>query len=258
MDKKIGLGREFLRLGIGLVCLLFVCGCAMQGSSEIKTLETRPHKTLNLFFETPATASHTILVLFFGANGRAKVPNILNRTAPIFVGKGIPVVIVDEPLRSQSSRATPEHLEEIQKVVDYLGARGFESIYLVGTSNGTISVAHAGSHLQDERIKGLVLSGTQAYYIKKHIPIERSPYPVLFIHHQYDGCPFNSHEEALQMSKKYVNSPRVDFVTVHGGGNEQPSPCFDMTYHDFWEREKEVAQVITDWVLGKQVPNEID
>jgi hypothetical protein len=258
MEKEIGLRPKFFGLAAALACLLFLCGCAVQKYSEIQTLEIRPHRTLKLLFETPATPSNTILVLFFGANGRKTVPNILSRTAPIFVGKGLPIVIVDERLYFHSSRATPEHLEDIQKVVEVVAARGFQSIYLVGTSNGTISVAHAGSHLRDERIKGLVLSGTQSYYITKHVPIEQTPYPVLFIHHKYDDCPFNSHEEALQMSKKYVNSTRVDFVTVNGGENEQPYPCFDMTYHDFWEREKEFAQAITDWVLGKAIPKEID
>ena len=258
MAKAIGLGCKFFVLATGLASLLFPCGCALQKYSEIKTLEVRPHKTLKLFFETPATPSNTILVLFFGANGRETVPNILSRTAPIFVGNGLPVVIVDEPLHFHSSRATPEHLEDIRKVVELLGACGFQSIYLVGTSNGTISVAHAGSHLRDERIKGLVLTGTQAYYITKHIPIEQTPYPVLFIHHKFDDCPFNSYEEALQMSKKYVHSPRVDFVTVNGGENESPYPCFDMTYHDFGGSEKEFGQAITDWVLGKEIPKEID
>jgi len=258
MEKEIGLGRRFFRLATGLACLLFLCGCALQKYSEIERLESHAHKPLKLYFEIPVTPSNTILVLFFGVNGRARVPNILSRTAPIFVERGLPVVIVDEPLRSHSSRATPAHLEDIRKVVEYVAGRGFQSIYLVGTSNGTISVAHAGAHLRNERIKGLVLSGTQSYYITKHVPIEQTPYPVLFIHHKFDDCPHNSHQEALQMSKKYVHSPRVDFVTVNGGGIEQVDACYDMTYHDFGEREKEFAQAISEWVLGKEIPKEID
>ena len=258
MKKEIGPRRKLFRLAAGFGCLLFLCGCALQKYSEIETLETHRHRTLKLYFETPATPSDTILVLFFGASGRATVPNILSRTAPIFVGRGLPVVIVDEPLYFHSSRATSEHLEDIRKVVEEIGGHGFKQIYLVGTSNGTISVALAGSHLRDERIKGLVLSGTQAYYIKKHILIEETPYPVLFIHHKFDDCFFNSYEEVLQLSKRYAHSPQVDFVTVNSGENEQPYPCSDMTYHDFWKREKEFAQAITDWVLGREILKEID
>jgi hypothetical protein len=81
---------------------------------------------------------------------------------------------------------------------------------------------------------------------------------VLFIHHRFDDCPENSHEEALRMSKKFLKSPRVDFVTVNGGVDEQPFPCFDMTHHDFWGREKEFAQTIVDWISGKEVPPGVD
>ena len=257
MEKEIDPRRKLFGLAAALACLLFLRGCAMEKYSEIETLEIHPHRTLKLYFETPATPSDTILILFFGANGRATVPNILSRTAPIFVGKGLSVVIVDEPLFFQSSRASPEHLEDIRKVVEEIGAHGFKRIYLVGTSNGTISVAHAGSHLRDERIKGLVLSATQSYYIRKHVPIEQTSYPVLFIHHKFDDCPINSYEEALQLSQKYVHSPRVDFVTMNGGENEQPYPCSDMSYHDFGEKEKEFAQLVSDWVLGKEISKEI-
>jgi len=233
-------------------------GCATQIYSETRTLETRPHVTLHLLFEIPEPPSKNILVLFFGENGRANVPNILGRAIPLFLAKGLPVVVVDAAFYSHSSRAKPEHAEDIRKVIEYLGVRGFESIYLVGTSNGTISVAYIGSRLQDEKIKGLVLTGAQSYYITKHAPIERTPYPVLFVHHKYDDCPDNSYDEAVKLSKKYVNSSKVDFVTVNGGKNEQPYPCFDMSYHDFWQRDFEVAQTITDWVFGKEFPREIN
>ncbi len=241
------------------VALLLICyGCATQKYSEIMTLETRPHVTLNLRFEIPELPSKNILVLFFGRNGRANVSNILSRAASLFVMRGLPVVIVDSGFYTQSSRTRPEHLEDIRKVVEYLGVRGFEMIYLVGTSNGTISVAYVGAMLKHEKIKGLVMTGTQSYYIKKHVPIEQTPYPVLFIHHKHDECPDNSYDETVKMSKRYVNSPKIDFVTVYGGMNEKPDPCDDMTYHDFWEEENWVVQAITDWALGKDIPKEIN
>ncbi len=257
--KKEPVPRQiFFRIVAALGCLVFLSSCASQKYSEIETLQTRPHRTLKLYFDRPAVPSDTILVLFFGSNGRVTVPNILRRTAPLFAEKGLPVVIVDEPLRFHSSRATPDHLEDIRKIVEELGGHGFKQIYLVGTSNGTISVAHAGAHLRDKRIKGLVLTGTQSYYLKKHVPIEETPYPALFIHHKCDDCFFNSYEETLQLSKRYVHSPRVDFVTVNGGENGRAYACADMTYHDFWKREKEFAQAITDWVLGREIVKEID
>ena len=250
--------NRIIHLALSVTFLLILYGCADQKYSEIETLETRPHVTLNLLFEIPELPSKKILVLFFGRNGRANVANILSRATSLFVAKGLPVVIIDSGFYSQSSRTTPEHLEDIRKVVEYLGVQGWESIYLVGTSNGTISVAYIGSMLKDERIKGLVMTGTQSYYIKKHAPIDQTPYPVLFIHHKYDECPDNSYDETVEMSKKYINSPKVDFITVVGGMNEKPYPCDDMTYHDFWEEDNWVVQAIVDWVFGKDIPREID
>ena len=252
------MGRKIFSLAISLAALLVLYGFAPHKYTEVKTLVTRPHGKLNLLFESPESPSKNILVLFFGKNGRANVPNILGRASPLFLKKGLPVVIVDSAFYRLSSRTRPEHLEDMRKVVEYLESRGFESIYLVGTSNGTISVAYIGSLLNDAKIKGLVLSATQSYYIKKHVAVERTPYPVLFIHHRYDDCPDNSYDETVKISKKFTGSPKVDFVTVNGGMNEQPISCSDMTYHDLWKREKEVAQTITDWVFGKNIPKEID
>lgn len=241
-----------------IIILLLTSGCATQKYSETIRIETRPNARLNILVEMPETPSKNILVLFPGKNGRANVSNILTRTSSLFVAKGVPVAIVDSAFYKQSSLITTEHLEDIRKMIEYLEGRGFQSVYLVGTSNGTISVAYAGAMLQDENIKGLVMTGTQSYYIDKHLSIGQTPYPVLFIHHKYDKCPDNSHDDTLKMSKKYVKSPKVDFITVYGGRNSKRYPCDDMTYHDFWQEETWVVQAITDWVFGKDLPKEID
>lgn len=241
-----------------LTILIMISGCATQKYSEAVRIETRPNSMLNILVEMPEIPSNKILVLFPGKNGRANVSNILTRTSSLFVGKGVPVATVDSGFYRQSSLITPEHLSDIRRVVEYLEGRGFQSIYLVGTSNGTITVAYIGSNLIDEKIKGLIMTGTQSYYIDKHIPIGETTYPVLFIHHKYDKCPDNSHDDTLKMSKKYVKSPKVDFITVYGGRNSKRYPCDDMTYHDFWQEETWVVQAITDWVFGKDLPKEID
>jgi methylmalonyl-CoA mutase cobalamin-binding subunit len=41
-------------------------------------------------------------------------------------------------------RTSKAHLQDITKVIDYLAARGYKLIYLVGASRGTISAAHIG------------------------------------------------------------------------------------------------------------------
>ncbi len=245
-------------LSICITILIIISGCATQKYSEKVRIETRPTATLNILVEMPETPSNKILVLFPGKNGRANVSNILTRTSSLFVAKGVPVATVDSSFYRQSSLITLEHLSYIRKVVEYLEERGFQSIYLVGTSNGTISVAYIGSKLVNEKIKGLIMTGTQSYYIDKHIPIGQTPYPVLFIHHKNDKCPNNSHSDTVEMSKKYTNSSRVDFITVYGGRNSKRYPCDDMTYHDFWQEETWIVQAITDWVSGKEVPEEID
>lgn len=262
-------GKAFLLLTVVLAMLL-VAVSALAGQ-EIKSVATRQGVTTKVLLNIPATPPKAVLIMFPGGDGanmfREKDGqvhlgrNFLVRTSPKFVAQGLAVAIVDAPSdqpngMSAGFRNSPEHTQDIRKVIDFMDAQGFKPLYLVGTSRGTLSVAYLGTELQDSRIKGLVLTSTIGQSVGG-LPLSRIKVPVLLVHHRDDGCKVCPFQEAVGLKSKLSGSPRVDFVEVQGGDPPQSGPCQAMSHHGFLGREDQVVQVIADWISGKPVPAQI-
>jgi predicted dienelactone hydrolase len=270
------MGGPFLRgaflflVGIAVLMLTATAGLAGQ---EIKAISTRPGVTVQVLLNTPATPPKGIVVMFPGGGGAAMFKgkggqihlgrNFLVRTSPKFVQQGWAVAIVDAPSDQANGmsdwfRNSPEHVQDIRKVIDYLDSRGLKPLYLVGTSRGTLSVAYLGIELQDPRVKGLVLTSTLGgSQFVGGLPLDRIRLRVLLVHHRDDGCKVCPFQEAVALKGKLSGSPKVDFVEVQGGSPPQSGPCRTLSYHGFLGREDQVVQVMADWLAGKQVPAQI-
>ena len=262
-------GKAFLLMTCTLI-LLSAAKPALAGQ-EIKSVATRPGITVQVLLNTPATPAKAVLVMFPGGEGADAFTksagqihlgkNFLARTSPQFVEQGLAVAIVDAPsdqARGMSAgfRNSPEHLQDIRKVIDFLDAQGLKPIYLVGTSRGTLSVAYLGIELQDQRVKGLVLTSSLGGAIGG-FPVSRITLPVLLVHHRDDGCKVCPFRKAVALKNKLSGSPKVNFIEVQGGAPPQADPCKAMSYHGFLGREDQVVRVIADWIAGKQVPAQI-
>ena len=263
------LGKACLLL-TGTLIWLSATMPALAGQ-EIKPVATRPGVTVQVLLNTPATPAKALLVMFPGGEGADSFKekggqirlsrNFLVRTSPKFVEQGLAVAIVDAPSdqangMSAGFRNSPEHLQDIRKVIDFLDAQGLKPIYLVGTSMGTLSVAYLGMELKDSRIKGLVLTSTVTQYVSG-FRLNRITLPTLLVHHRDDGCKICPFQEAVALKNKLSGSPKVDFVEVQGGDPPQSGPCKAMSYHGFLGREDQVVRVIADWIAGKPVPAQI-
>lgn len=237
-------------------------------AQEIKSISTRPGVTVKILLNTPEVPPKAVLLMFPGGNGADMFhetggrmhlgKNFLVRTSPQTVQQGMAVAIVDVPSdqpngMSAGFRNTPEHVQDIRKVIDFLDARGLKSIYLVGTSMGTLSAAYLGMELKDSRIKGLILTSTVTQYVAG-LRLPQIAFPVLLVHHRDDGCKLCPFQEATALKTKLSGSPRVDFVEVQGGDPPQSGPCQALSQHGFWGVEPQVVKVMVDWALGKNVP----
>jgi hypothetical protein len=257
------------------LALLLLATGALAGQ-EIRILETRSNVTLKILLLRPEKNSGQVLVMLPGGKGAKHFgekngtiqfgKNFLVRTAPDFVGKGLAVAVVDTPSDQKlgmddSFRVSSSHRDDIDKVILFLVGQGYESIFLVGTSRGTISAAYLGAVLQRKQIKGLVLTSTMSY--AKYLAwtsLEKTTCPVLLIHHLNDGCAITSYADALTLKEKYSNSPRVDFITMEGGLSSQSDPCGPLSSHGFLGIEDKVVQAIHDWIRGiaasKPIPSD--
>jgi pimeloyl-ACP methyl ester carboxylesterase len=187
----------------------------------------------------------------------------------LFAEQGFIVVVVDVPSDqaqgvSDQFRVSQAHTEDIKRVIEFVSQKSPKSIFLIGHSLGTISVAHLAAELKDERISGVVLTGSDGGDRRKGprvvslsaLPLQNITYPVLFVHHRQDGC-FGLHA-VRQQHNRVVNSRRLGFIEVVGGDSPQGDPCRGgRNPHTFLGKEREVIKAITDWVMEKPVSDRI-
>jgi len=262
------------------LCFLFslsgpiLCDAAAT-TSAIETIKTRPGVTQRLLVMKPDGPSGATLIMFPGgsgaghfreASGGIKLSrNFLARSAEAFVRRGFLVAIVDVPSDQPSGmddafRRSDEHRQDIQKAIDHVAGRhGVHSIYLIGTSRGTISVLHLSSAINDPRIRGIAVTSGFCPSAGAEIGrVEQIRYPVLIVHHAYDGCKVTTFDGAVRLKGMLRSSPRVNFLEVRGGRLPASNPCEALSYHGFYGVEDAVVQAMSDWFSGKDIPDVIE
>jgi hypothetical protein len=272
MKTGILIIAAFLIIAAGSAEAIVVDSQGPDGTWENVSVDTRPGLQVSYLLGQPKNAGERSVFLLFNGGEGAGTYELLNdgtinlsvsflaRTAPLFVRDGVSVAIMQPPsdrVRGGMScgfRASEDHLQDIGKVIESLAHRGFERIFLTGHSNGTFSAAFAGSRIENNRIKGVVLLSSISTlwhcYIGPYISTVR--YRVLMVHHRDDGCrvtPFSG-------AKKLFSAlpPKAAFVEVRGGADPRGDACRSLHRHAFVGREKEVIETITDWAGTGKAP----
>jgi hypothetical protein len=252
------------------------CGCNRRPGARLTwenvALDTRPGLQINYLLGNPvASGNKTVFLVFnggegsgayrFGPDGKIDLSiSLLARTAPLFVEYGVSVAVMQPPsdrVRGGMNcgfRASEEHLQDIAKVVESLTQKGFVRIFLAGHSNGAFSAPFAGSKIESDNIKGVVLLSSISAMGRCYIGdnIRSIKYPVLMVHNRDDGCRATPFAEA---KKLFSTSPtKATFVEVCGGLNPRGDVCQSLHYHAFIGMEKEVASLVADWAAGREAP----
>lgn len=248
----------------------------LEPGQEIVTLDTRPGVTMRVLLVKPDAAPNGIFILFPGGNGQlmgrsGRIGREFGRlgAAHLFAEQGFIAAVVDAPSDqagelSSRFRTSNEHVEDARKIIDFLGQKWSKPSFLMGHSRGTLSVAHLAGSLKDSRIEGIVLTGSLAikskagYFSLSELRMDQITIPVLFVHHREDGCPTTPFDVAVQLQNRLANSRRIGFIEVLGGEGGSPDPCSGRSYgHGFSGKEREVVKAITDWAMGKPIPDRI-
>ncbi len=267
--------RLLTRCFICTVTLLGTSGSALPAYTKVETIQTRPGVTMDFLAMTPApTGNGDALIFFPGGNGNNPYKitdggvvsgwNFLVRSAEFFTLNGLSVFTVAPPSDHSSGlssgfRESAEHAEDISALTQYLEQKGYERIFLVGNSRGTLSAAAVGSRIKDSHIKGVILTSSLEYdNFLRYLPLDQLRFPVLMVHHRYDACRVSSYEEAKQTQATLSVTTPVDFTEVTGGAYPRSAPCNNLSAHGFFGVEEKVAKAISDWVIGRGVPERIE
>ncbi len=144
-------------------------------------------------------------------------------------------------------------------------------LYLVGTSRGTLATAYLSHKVGG--VSGIVLTATVSsddtgsvkysdycpFGVTSFINCTRiNSYTgkAFMVHHRDDGCSSSSYSSALSLYSN-LSIPSKNFTSVTGGLNLSSNPCSARTYHGFYGRDKDVVNLILDWIEGSSPPTNI-
>lgn len=156
----------------------------------------------------------------------------------------------------QNSRVSLQHVADIAAVVAHVRARSPLPIWLVGTSQGTISTAAAGIEL-GAKIDGIVLSASYTAFKNPTSvqlqAIDKIQVPVLVISHEQDSCRTTLPAEGKYIMEKLAQAPIKKLILLTGGSNPTGNECEALHWHGFINMEAEASKAITDWILNPQL-----
>jgi hypothetical protein len=255
---------------------------AQESCGELVTVATHSSSTTAYSFSKPPSLAprekRVALVLLVGGPGFLDLDyrgcplrltnNSLVRKRELFRNAGFPTALVDAPSDHHGSdglaefRISPQHAEDLGKVISDVRQRTNLPVWLIGTSRGAISAANAAARLQGAMApEGLVVTspvtsghiGGYKAWVSQTIfstPLEAIRVPVLAVVHADDKC-IRSPPDLIGRITDRTNGVREQTVTVTGGpGSAQPSTeaCGGRSPHGFLGQEVEVAAGIVRFI----------
>ena len=150
-----------------------------------------------------------------------------------------------------SARGAKDHLVRIASAVRFYKEKTGLPIWLMGHSNGGISLTEYVKYARDQgtlaQLGGLIMSGGR----NESDLTAPLGIPVLFLHHSEDGCSFTKTSASLALFervKTFNTAPtRYNFVTE--SVSMMGDPC-ESGRHMYHGGEKQAAQLIQDFVLN--------
>lgn len=256
------------------LALVFLFNAVAVFAGSFQELPTRDGVKLPFLYEKPEQAK-AIVVLFQGGGGNIGVTGssdkgwvkrdgaFLSGGAVRFAKNDLVVAVVDAPSdRSDLNggfRNSAEHNQDIKKLIEFLRKDNSNlPVWLIGTSNGSLTAAGASIAMNDAPVSGIVLTSTVteehswAMGRKFVHPVYRADLtkvtvPILIVHHKMDRCKHSPYQPIDALSKAFPNSKKVELISVEGG-SDNSDPC-NGGYHQFLRQEQEVTDLISKWIL---------
>lgn len=169
------------------------------------------------------------------------------------------VVLFDSPVVLENSksypmsRATADHMSRIDSVIQFYKKKTQKPVWLMGHSNGAISVTeylrYEKKRRQDSQLAGLIVSGARKLAYFDSTPLNL---PILFMSHRLDGCPDGDPIGLLANSKKVqgLNKAKTSFVFIESGGSEGSRTC-ESGYHMYNGATDEVVRVLRNFIVPR-------
>jgi pimeloyl-ACP methyl ester carboxylesterase len=243
---------RYFRFLAALLAVLAV-GAAQRAAAEDRlSLPSRPGVTVAIWFQA-APSPVASVVLFAGGNGALDGVrgNFLIRVRGSFAAQGINVAAIDRPsdraIADRPYRASADAATDMAVVIAFLKQKAAVPVWLVGTSNGSISAANGAARLGPAQISGLVLTSSVWQGGMQQVPLATIAVPTLVIHNRDDSCRISPPSAAEAAVASMTSAPLKELVLV-SGGSLQSDPCEARSPHGYFGIENQVVPVMIQWI----------
>ncbi|MEK9724117.1 MAG: hypothetical protein VW405_11640 [Rhodospirillaceae bacterium] len=250
----------------GFLATLFTATAPSAAAEREETIPTREGVTISFVVTEPAPEPRAAAILFMGGNGKmrlwrgrgARNRNFLVRSRQLFADRGIFTVTVDVASDQRTDglidiRDGADHRKDIAAVADWIRDRTRVPLWLVGTSRGTVSVAHLAGVLP---VDGAVFSATVTEPSSRRAAnvhdanLDRIRVPTLVVHHRHDECHVTPAYGVSRLVSGLGNAPKVESMMFEGGKAPISGPCEARSAHGFFGIEEKVVDATVRWMLA--------
>jgi len=246
------------------LALLAACaGPPPEPREPVVTIATRPQTSASFIVTAPQGPPVAIAILFSGGDGNLRLwrhapplsKNFLVRSRGLFARAGILTLTVDAPSDRRETglagfRASAEHRADIAAVIRWARSRSPAPLWLVGTSRGTVSVAHLAA--AGAAVDGIVLSASVTEPGRRRRPtaldaaLGRVRVPALLVHHRHDRCYVTPAAGVDRLRAALDRTPRLEVLLFDGGREPESAPCKPLSQHGYFGIEqKAVGDIVS-------------
>jgi len=254
--------------GLALLALAALASPA-RAAETVLTLTPRPGATLRVLVDRPAAPVGSV-VLMAGGDGVLDIGetgtigsglrnNHLVRTRAAYVKAGYAVFVPDVASDQKGTRGYRFGTAYGQDVAAVIAAarQVAPPVAIVGTSRGALSVAAVfakqSAVLPDAAVisSGVLMGSDSAQSVGD---VGRIRVPVLLLRHRQDGCRVTPPGDADRFRPLLTGAPKVDIVTLDGGGPASPTAdvCGASHFHGFYGIDDQAVAATVQW-LGANI-----
>ena len=242
---------------------------ARAADAEAVTIDTTMIvKTPPVRLDKPAHAGRASVVLMTGGNGLLSLDatgtitdstgNFLIRSADQFLRHGLNVMMADAlPAHAGghtfATRLSPTHAAELQGFINAAFNRWGKPVWVVGTSNGSISTVTAGGFLPAlAGLSGVVLTSPVTNLTPGTLPTfnlyaSRIVVPTLVAWHQDDHCSFSPPAGSAALFAVIPSGHKASRTFEHGH-SVATDPCGAFSEHGYAGIEDKVVKDIAQFI----------
>jgi hypothetical protein len=268
----IRFARSALTVGLGLLVACGTTAAALAADAEAVTIDTTfTVKTPPVRLDRPAHEARASVVLMTGGNGLLSLDasgnvidstgNFLIRSADLFLRSGLNVMMADAlPAHpaglTQANRLSAAHAAELQGFINAALNRWGQPVWVVGTSNGSIStVTAAGFQPVLSGVRGVIITSpvtqlTPANQPTFNVYASRITVPALVAWHQDDHCTISPPAGSAALFALIPSSHKESHAFAHGH-SVATDPCGAFSEHGYAGIEEQVVREIAEFIRGR-------